>query len=155
MALQSTTALATVTLQQPASTVTFSGIPATYRDLIVVISGKLTSDAFWGLRFNNDSTSSYSFVRMYGTGTTTVSDNNTQTEVIVESGLSSDQSHWITQIMDYSATDKHKTVLVRNSQNLVHAVANRWAKTEAINEIRTAGGTWAIGSTFSLYGRIA
>lgn len=65
-------------------------------------------------------------------------------------------------IMDYSATDKHKTTLIRNgkqggSNDGVEAIAGRWANTAAITSLEifsiTGGGiTFSAGSTFALYG---
>jgi hypothetical protein len=153
------TSIATITLTSSDSEVVFSSIPATYRDLILVISGKTTADTVWGLRFNSDSGSNYSFVRMYGTGSSTVSDSNSaNNSAYIETGLSSDQSHWVMQLMDYSATDKHKTYLSRNSQSIVSAYAGRWANTSAVTSISTyleSATTWAAGTTFSLYGVIS
>jgi hypothetical protein len=48
------TPLATVTLGTTAASVTFSSIPATYRDLIFVLSG-LGGSANITLRYNGDS----------------------------------------------------------------------------------------------------
>ena len=60
--------------------------------------------------------------------------------------------------MDYSATDKHKTTLVRNDQSGVTGMwAGRWANTAAINrlDIIGANGTFPIGTTLNLYGIVA
>jgi hypothetical protein len=62
--------------------------------------------------------------------------------------------------MDYSATDKHKTVLSRygNSSTEVDMAASRWADTSAINSIQILladAETYSAGSNFSLYGVIA
>jgi hypothetical protein len=58
--------------------------------------------------------------------------------------------------MDYSATDKHKTVLVRSNipADTVAAHAVRWANTAAITTVGVAAisGTWSAGTTFALYG---
>jgi hypothetical protein len=63
--------------------------------------------------------------------------------------------------MDYSATDKHKTVLSRNNVagGGVDAFANRWANTAAITSVEvrvsTGGQFFATPTTLSLYGVIA
>jgi hypothetical protein len=62
--------------------------------------------------------------------------------------------------MDYSATDKHKTVLARhnNSAGEVSMSAGRWASNTAINSISLKvlpSGSFNSGATFSLYGVIA
>ena len=60
------------------------------------------------------------------------------------------------QLMDYSATDKHKTVLTRSGTNLdgVEALAGRWANTAAVTSwvILTSSAAFASGTTFALYG---
>jgi hypothetical protein len=69
---------------------------------------------------------------------------------------------FIIQLMDYSATDKHKTVLSRKNQaaRTTVAQASRWASTSAINKI-TVNVTqpdptnFAVGSTFYLYGIVS
>jgi hypothetical protein len=153
------TALATVTLGTSASSVTFSSIPATYRDLIFVFSGTAVSTTGLGLRFNSDTGSNYNYVQMYGTGSLTFS--NTQSGTSLDIGvIGSGQSDNHLQIMDYSATDKHKTILARvNSESWanIRAAAGRWANTSAINNIQVigTGANFAAGLTLSLYGVIA
>jgi hypothetical protein len=147
--------MATVTLGSSASSVTFSSIPATYRDLIVVVDGTITSGAQVRMRFNSDSGSNYSFVKMAGDTGGAVSSSGTDTSVII--GNFTGSFHLLTiNIMDYSATDKHKTVISRSNVLTVatEAFANRWANTTAITsvQVNTSANTWAIGSTFSLYG---
>ena len=68
----------------------------------------------------------------------------------------------IAQIMDYSATDKHKTVLVRGNYDqpsvgrFVEAQASRWANTAAINSIAVSStSNLGVGSRIDLYGVIA
>ena len=165
MALQSTTALATVTLQAATPTVTFSGIPNTYRDLILVLNGGSTGAAINAfIAFNGDTTSTnYAGVQMSGTGSARESTilGGAGTRLINYYGyLSSSLTTLITvQIVDYSATDKHKTYLSRsnNSSNGVSALASRWANLSAINALTVSAenSTFLAGSTFSLYGRIA
>lgn len=158
------TALATVTLGGSDSEIIFGSIPATYRDLVLVIQARGTITTFTNVQvqFNSDTGSNYSTVAMYGTGSSAASYSETATNITLEQiARSSDTSGVftpiITQVMDYSATDKHKTVLTRNSSTVsgnVVALASRWASTSAITSIRMFpfGGSFATGSTFSLYG---
>jgi hypothetical protein len=160
MALQSMTALASITLQEASASVTFSGIPQNYRDLILVINGSRSSDSGDGglLRFNGDSGSNYSYVFMLGNGSSTNSGSASYTGIIGPA-LFTGQGMAIAQIMDYSATDKHKTVVVRRDTSSVQALASaeRWANTAAISSIvyQPSTGTHNIGTTLNLYGRIA
>jgi hypothetical protein len=153
-------ALANVTLASAGSTVTFSSIPSTYRDLILVVvtSGTaITSSGVPRMRFNSDSGSNYREVLMQASGTTPQSGNFTSTEVNFANNAF---LHSIIQIMDYAVTDKNKVVLTKFTENnvgLVQMRAVRWGSTSAITTITcdTSAGNYPIGSTFSLYGVIA
>jgi hypothetical protein len=159
------TALATVTLGSSASSVTFSSIPATYRDLVLVSSTFQVnaSDQFSHYRVNGDSGSNYNLVYMdtYGGGPTSGSSIN-QTNALTEYHQNVSSTTPVTtiiQFMDYSATDKHKTQLHRfgAASPTVGAYATRWASTAAINSIAitATSGNYQTGSTFALYGVIA
>ena len=69
----------------------------------------------------------------------------------------SDQDIATASFMDYSATDKHKTVLIRaNHPGETVACAGRWANTAAITSITiNTASTFVIGSVFSLYGIVS
>ena len=153
------TPLATLTLTGTDTEIVFSSIPATYRDLVLVVAG--TSDANTGLylRFNSDTGTNYTTVGMYGNGSSAISFSQslsfTNTNFI-----SNTQGVNTVQVMDYSATDKHKTILARASYagNQAQAAAARWANTAAITSITLfmdGGRSFQTGSTFSLYGVIA
>ena len=166
------TPLATVTVATSASSITFSNIPATYRDLILVTSTRISSGgAGVRLQFNGDTGSNYNTVMARG-GTSPVNVSSqvlsSQTNVFVlgqgwtSSGAS--PSPAITQIMDYSATDKHKTVLNRGQafestggETEIEMTATRWGNTAAINAIAVfpTASTFNVNTTVSLYGVIA
>jgi hypothetical protein len=145
------TPLATVTLGSSASSVTFSSIPATYRDLILVSSPLHPSDAGILLRPNN-SASDGSNVYMFGNGSITASGPESR---ILAGTANTSTSTMILQIFDYAATDKHKTFLLRSdkSSNVI-AYAQRWAQTTAITSLVLVpeSSTLSAGSTFALYG---
>jgi hypothetical protein len=155
--------LATVTLGGSDSDIVFSSIPATYRDLILVINGTVN---FTGadstlMRFNGDTGSNYSNVRMVGTGSAATAYADTATYAYIGVPANSDRFSIITQIMDYSATNKHKTLLSRHGQasGWVTAHAGRWANTSAITSVtimaNASASVFSAGTTFSLYGVIA
>lgn len=156
-------ALATTTLGSAASSVTFSSIPATYKDLIIVANTKTSRTAFdqdgLFIRLNGD-TSNHSRVTMLGRQSEILSDTASSLGVPL-AGNAGQLGTILIQIMDYSATDKHKTVLVRSNQNspsvsgVVSATAGRWASTSATTSVvlvPEAGPNFVAGSTFSLYG---
>jgi hypothetical protein len=154
------TPLATVTLGTATASVTFSSIPATYRDLIVILNAQLSNSTAREtvMRFNSDTGANYLRVYAFGDGSTTGSGADTLNNV-TPLFLSNTRASSINHIMDYSATDKHKTVLTRSSNTASSTAmyAHRWANTAAITSISLAivGDTYAAGSTFSLYGVIA
>jgi hypothetical protein len=157
------TALATVTLGSTAATVTFSNIPATYRDLILVVNSKASTTGVEGqLRFNGDSSNAYNWVRMTGNGSTTASTTSTLTHMPLVDAVKATTALdpiYIVNIMDYSATNKHKPILVRSNEASTgtEAFAGRWINTGAVTsvQVRTNTGSWTAGGRFDLYGIIA
>ena len=149
------TPLATVTLGSTATSVSFSNIPATYRDLILVFDGTLNGNEGLGIRFN-DATTNYTDVAMTGNGSSASSGTNSSSSSInIAYIVVAGRNNAIVQIMDYQATDKHKTLLARSNSGQVQAYAGRWASTNAITKVtflQVGFATISAGSTFSLYG---
>jgi len=106
---------------------------------------------------NSDTGTNYSLVRMAGNGSSTFSSTaSTNYLPLAFSGNPQDVLSTL-QIMDYSATDKHKTVLSRGNgvTATVSAIAARWADTSAITSVEVgtqSTTTLDSGSTVSLYG---
>jgi len=150
-------ALATTTLGSAASSVTFSSIPTSVngvalRDLILVYDAQGGSAQEVRLALNG-STANGSFVFMLGDGSSPASGT---ASALIGGTISTNRSNNILQFMDYSATDKHKTILIRSNRpsEAVLAYACRWAQTTAINSVQVYpnSGNWSSGGTFSLYG---
>lgn len=143
--------LATITLTATDSEIIFSSIPATYRDLILIVYAPASSGQ---IAINpNGSSSDLSQVRAYNVGGTRYS--NTATSWNDPS--SGEETRFFTyQILDYSDTSKHKTALWRQNYGteIVIMGAGRWANTDAISSLTLIKGVdnFAIGSTLSLYG---
>ena len=155
------TPLATVTLGSASSSVTFSSIPATYRDLVLVFDGPVNGGGP-ALQVNGQTTN-YSSVWAGANDAGSVSSGTTSGTSMLGAVAGSDSGKrtvQIWQLMDYSATDKHKSILGRNNGNdgtQVYMTASRWASTSAITSVTASIGanTFNTGSTFSLYGVIA
>lgn len=152
--------LANITLGSSASSVSFSSIPASFRDLVLVITSSASVDNTFGMRFNGDSGTNYSYVDGFGNGSSPSSAASTDTRFLltVNGTFGAGNHQFITQIMDYSATDKHKTGLTRNALAGsvfpgVGMVSARWASTAAITSmvIFPGAGQLNTGSTFALY----
>lgn len=154
--------VASSVLSSSAASVTFSSLPSTYRDLVIVITAKQTAGTGQNqLRFNADSGSNYSNVSMEATATATQSaygQPNAWWYINYNNGdLDADFQTSIVNIFDYAQTNKQKTGLSRGnnigSGTSVGANAHRWASTSAITTILIqASGTYAAGSSFYIYG---
>lgn len=150
--------LANITVSVAAATITVSSISQSYRDLILVGSPIFTASGSTTFRFNNDSGSNYDAVLMVGNGSTVSSPTNPGTNIQTWNNPQSSSvvMQFVFQVMDYSATDKHKSVLMREDSavGVTAATAARWASTSAVTTLTIASSnlTFAAGSTFSLYG---
>jgi len=156
MATAAMIALATTTLGASASSVTFSSIPADYRDLILFADYEMATTGPPIIRFNGDSGANYSRLYMGGNGGVQNGSGSTGTSYEIGYFAGGDRVRTITQIMDYS-TDKYKTVLDRinntGTYKTVVGMAARWGSTSAITSIYYGAGTnFAAGSIFSLFG---
>lgn len=157
------TALAEITLGSAQASVTFASIPATYRDLMLVCHYKSASSGSYPIvNFNADYGSNYTWVEAVGNGSSASSTNSGASSTYIVFGNNYEPSNntnpqpVIINVMDYSATDKHKTALLRTNQSATGTsmVAGRWANTSAITSLRINGNGVNIGSgsTFALYG---
>lgn len=164
------TPLANITLSSNQSQVTFSSIPNTFRDLVLVIApASNDSNQTAIMRFNGDTGTNYDMVHMIGTGggNGSVQTEGSATFLNISKGIGVTTTLGdvvvISQIMDYPATDKYKTVLTRANANAspypgTSAQAGRWLNTGAINSVAirlSAGGSYITGSTFALYGIVS
>lgn len=150
-------ALATFTAAGTETGVTFSNIPNTYRDL--VLQGNVignTANGVFSLAYNGDS-ANRTGVRMWGNGSGTGT-SDLPTDGINSATIGSGVGSLIVEILDYSATDKHKTNLVRSNDAgvILMAGANRWASLSPITSIAlTSNRTFQSGMTLTLYGIVS
>lgn len=151
--------ISTNTLTTSTASVTFSSIPNTYTDLILIINAASSSAASCRLRFNSDTGTNYSDTRLYGDGTSATSDRLTTRDHINCGDLSvtTITSNQIINIMNYTNTSTYKTVLTRSNiaSSYVFLNTSMWRATPAaITSITIfpASGNLVSGSTFTLYG---
>ena len=171
-------AIATQTLGSTAASVTFSSIPSTYTDLVVVCSLRADTVTFNNMNypdfsFNGDfSGTTYSFTSLYSRNTgsgdsanSTRGSNDTDINVggVATTNMTSGIfSSYIVNVMNYANTTTYNTALGRigtggNTTAIdgVWATVGLWRNTAAITSIKigaTSGGNFVAGSTFSLYG---
>ena len=151
--------IATTTLTSAQALVTFSSIPKTYTDLVLVVAFTTTStsDDSGGFQFNNSGAPNYSSRHITGNGTSASSGYNTVAGgVTLAYQKNSDGIVFATaNIMNYTNTTTYKTTMVKtvNAATYYQYNVNLWSNTSAINEIDIFfGTTMATGSTFTLYG---
>ena len=158
------TPIATTTLGSAATSYTFSSIPTTYTDLILVLNGSF--DAFNNVRFqvgngSVDTGSNYSVTRLLGDGSAGQSDrvsNATGGYVIT---INTNQVMGVMHFQNYSNTTTYKTILARGgapgTSDYVSANVNLWRSTSAINTIKIYpnSGNMNTGTTLTLYGLAA
>ena len=159
--------IATQTLGSAAASVTFSSIPSTYTDLVLVCSNLKCSVGSNNVyvRFNSDTGSNYSYTMLSGNGTTAFSVRGTSLTYNYFGGYdtgvdATNPTTVITSIMNYSNTTTNKTTLTRfgvinaSGGGETHSIVNLWRSTSAINTILIYpfSGNWLTGSVFSLYG---
>lgn len=152
--------IASITASAGATTLTFSGIPQTFTDLIVVAGGPgdvATNRCYMFVRPNSDSSALYSRTLLDGNGSA------------ASSSRLSGESSWfigltrpataVFQIMSYANTNVFKTALEAGVNNQDRAVVRRavylYRSTSAITSLQflssESTGVEA-GTTLSLYG---
>lgn len=156
--------IASSALSSNTATVTFSSIPSTYRDLVVVLNLITTTGGTTVIMQPNGDTSNSTAVMMQGTGSSTASSTYSQLTANPISSSSDTRTFLaIYNLLDYAQTDKHKTVIYRANQTLdpiystffgAGAFAGRWASTSSITSLSfvLGAGQFAANSTFDVYG---
>ena len=151
------TLIDSVTLTSSASSVTFSSISATGKgDLFISVDAlHATQNSVQSIRFNGDS-ANYYMVSMLGDGSSAQSYSGSDTLIYSETPVgTATRANYTFQIQDFSASDKHKSVLIRGNRSDANtsATAGRWASTSAITSLVLfpAAGSYAATSTFHLY----
>jgi len=148
------TPLATTTLGSASATVTFSSISSAYTDLVMIIQATTAAGNAMTYQLNGDSTTTnYSVTGVYGDGSSAGSYRSSNNTL---SGASAAPNVAILNFQNYSNTTTYKTLLSRGNEinNDSRAVVSLWRNTAAVNQIVMGinGGTYAAGSTFTLYG---
>lgn len=159
--------IASTTLGSAAATISFSSIPGTFTDLVVVLFTGTThgDNEVMQLTFNSDTASNYSMTRLYGNGSSAVSDRfSSQTSIDAGFMPQANPGICIINVMSYANTNVNKTCLISaETINSTNTSANRrivirevglWRSTSAITSMTFdfASGNFQSGSTASLYG---
>jgi hypothetical protein len=161
------TPISSQTLSSNTSSITFSNIPTTFTDLVLVCSARSawTSDEYEavGFRFNGDSSTNYSTTFIAGNGSSAASfRESSQPQITARMNPSTSSntafSSIIVQIQNYSNVTTNKTVLIRSNSSVefyeVAANVGTWRSTSPITSlfVGNARANLVAGSTFTLYG---
>jgi hypothetical protein len=166
--------LATITVPSGGVTsVTFTGIPAGYKHLQIRVFAKwnyTTAADFTNIimRFNSDTTASYSRHSVGGNGSTVAAgaganESEAYVQTFIPSNHSSETNVFgasIIDILDYSNVSKFKTLRAlggfdRNGSGLLRLASASWRNTNAISSISIYNDinlNWMQYSSFALYG---
>lgn len=158
------TPLARTTLSSAAASVTFSSIPSTYTDLILVVNATSNTGANSWIRCNGDTGTNYSYTALFGTGSVAGSarDSNKAEGLLMDyygSPSSTQPNTIIVQFNNYANTTTYKTSISRanRADSGTDAIVSLWRNTAAITSLtlRFTTATYSPGSTFTLYGILA
>ena len=151
----------TYTAPSAQSSYTFSTIPGTYTDLVLVMSYSLSvggSSTF--MRFNGDTASNYSDTYIYNgnSGRDSSSSNGIRFAGVSSGTGAGAMRTTVASIQNYSNATTYKTILSRDAQaaDEVASVVGLWRGTPAaITSIYLwsgGGASFNTGATFTLYG---
>lgn len=158
--------IATTTLGSAVASYTFSSIPSTYTDLILVINGGLSAAGNGFLvQFNSDTATNYSNTGLYGDGSavgswraSSAAQANLNNYAAANTSI---ECNVIAQFQNYANTTTYKTFISRanraSASNFpgTEAIVGLWRSTSAINAIKVFGGSSSnliIGTTLTLFG---
>jgi hypothetical protein len=162
MATNTYVALDKVTVGTATSSITFSSIPQTYTDLVMVINTKQTAtpNRWTTIRLNSDTGTNYSYTSLEGSGSAASSyreSNQTRGAINFKTSTTNWGQNTV-HFQNYSNSTTYKTWISRgdSSDNGPCAIVGLWRSTSAVTSIlitlEGSGQNFDVGSTFSLYG---
>lgn len=154
--------LANVTLGANASSVTFSSISGSYKDLFIMMNITTPGFDYVQLRFNG-LTTLYGNSHYDGTGSSTVntySSVNTGQLILSNNGYTAVASTYnavSAYVLDYSTTGHHKTIFMKGGSysEAASVLGGRIPTTSALTSVvinLNAGSNLGTGTTISLFG---
>tara|TARA_R110000822_G_scaffold14484_2_gene50905 strand:+ start:960 stop:1451 length:492 start_codon:yes stop_codon:yes gene_type:complete len=158
MATPTYTLIDSTTLGSSAASVTFSSISATGKgDLVVVVNSLADAGTInFTMRFNG-ATTGYTAVTAYGDGGSAASfTSSSNLDLMAYGGNTTVPALVSATVLDFSSTNKHKTVLANGyrADKQASMSVGRWADTAAVTSLTirtTTANNYAAGSTFFLY----
>jgi hypothetical protein len=161
--------IATETLSSTSSTITFSTISQNYTDLVIIGHTQFGSASGVKLRFNSDTGANYAWINFIAQATSTTAGRGTSTTSLYnnfvwgDATASNNYTPYIINIMSYSNTTTHKSVLwqygsganIQGTNSEVGFIKGQWRNTNAITSIEFSpfnATTFSNGTSFTLYG---
>lgn len=153
--------IASATGTGSSGTITFSSIPGTFTDLVLVLNPVYSTNVVnTNMRFNGDSGTNYSDTTIKDNGSAAASYRDTNSNVFYvsstgDSVTTSSRDNGIVNILDYANTTTYKSAIHKyNQTGHVMAQATLWRSTAAITSITilASTGNYTTDATFKLYG---
>lgn len=148
--------IATTTLGTATNSVSFTSIPNTFTDLVIVFVGSTASSDVLAFTFNSDTGSNYSDTYFFGNGSSAGTGRHTSATRIFGTNTDTSQGMNTVHIMNYANTNMFKSVAItghRSTDNITFS--GLWRSTSAISTvtfITNSGNNYTVGSMFSIYG---
>jgi len=152
------TPIASQTTTGTTALISFTNVPQTYQDLVLVCQSKIsTSFADIGLQFNNDTGANYADVLIVGYVSTAAGGTHNNANFLRGWYLSSSETYTMINLMDYRNTTNYKQVIGRSatvSANEIEVAAGSYRSTSPITTITLTpqAANFLANSTFNLYG---
>lgn len=151
------TPIATYTTTGAVNTVVFSSIPGTYRDLMLVVRGSMTS-ATSIISFKSSTTTGWrASISAWGGGTTPQVSTASANQVYSQTSVTPTDFAMEVHIYDYAQTDKKKPITMQDMGGTTYSsiVTGYLDTTSAITTLTVmtyGGSTLAAGVNIGLYG---
>lgn len=155
------TPIATTTLGSSQASYTFTSIPNTFTDLVLVCALATDNPSSINLNVGNgsvDTGTNFSWTYLYGNGSSASSSRGSSDSRIFAMATSTggSQSTLIVHLQNYANTSTYKTTISRGNETSWGTIATvgLWRNTAAINQIRILanGNNLNAGTTLTLYG---
>lgn len=151
--------LGSTTLTTTSSSITFSSIPQTYKDLVLHIRMRTDSANNMPIYFNGNTTS-YSYTWYRGEATTSYEGNSNSGLAIgttTPSFASNYFNYYRVYITDYASTTRYKSShyvgTEMDNSTFEHRIgSSQWSNTSAVTSLEISGNNMVTGTSVRLYG---
>ena len=147
--------IATTTLSTATASVSFSSIPQTYTDLVLVVRGAATASAAAKINLNNNTSGIYDDTRLFASTAAGTDHSANSGEMYVGGGWFTDGMFTV-NIFNYTNTNVGKSIMSKYASpgTLLALNLTTFQSTAAVTSIQVGlnTSTYVSGSNFTLYG---